>query len=100
MAEFWGNLTADVHLDGVELGQEFFIRARVVTLEEETIDITSMGREPRVVGGMNRAKLMPLGVVYTMPDLSQGTDPASSSYGPDAGLEFPDGGGEPETKEA
>ena len=62
MTEFWGNLTADVRLEDVELGQEILIRARVVTLEEETIDVRSLGGEPRVVQGFCRAKLMPLDV--------------------------------------
>lgn len=65
MTEFWGNLTTDVRLEDVELGQEILIRARVVTLEEETIDVRRLGGEPQVVQGFCRAKLMPLDVHNT-----------------------------------
>lgn len=60
MAEFWGNLISDVQLQNPELGQEILIRARVVTLEEDTIEITSMGKPKRVIAGMNKVRLMPL----------------------------------------
>ena len=52
-----------VLMEKAELGKEYLIRVRVVEVREETIDVTALGDpEPRVIGGVRSAKLVPLSV--------------------------------------